>query len=67
MTPQTETSTKLTNVTLGDLNYQSWVRAIKISLKGRGKLGYVIETVKNPALSIVPTEAELTTLEKWDM
>jgi gag-polypeptide of LTR copia-type len=67
MAPQPETSTKLTNVTLSDLNHQSWVRAIKISLKGRGKLGYVTGTIKKQALSIVPTEAELTTLEEWEM
>jgi gag-polypeptide of LTR copia-type len=67
MAPQSEISIKLTNVTLSDLNYQSWVRVVKISLEGRGKLGYVIRTVKKPTLSIVLTEAELTTLEEWEM
>jgi gag-polypeptide of LTR copia-type len=67
MAPQPKISIKLTNVTLSDLNYQSWVRAVKISLEGRGKLGYVIGTVKKPALSIVLTEAELTALEEWEI
>jgi gag-polypeptide of LTR copia-type len=46
MDPQPETSTKLTNIMLSDLNYLAWIRAVKISLKGRGNLGFITGTTK---------------------
>jgi gag-polypeptide of LTR copia-type len=52
MTPQPETATKLTNIMFNDLNYLAWVRAVKISLKGRGKLGFATGTTKKPPMQI---------------
>jgi hypothetical protein len=53
MTPQSETSTKLTNIMLNDLNYLACVRVVKISLKGRGKLGFATDTINKPRSSIM--------------
>jgi gag-polypeptide of LTR copia-type len=44
---------------LNELNYLSWVRAVNISLKGRGKLGLVTGVIKKPSLSPVPTTEEI--------
>jgi gag-polypeptide of LTR copia-type len=65
MAPQPETSTKLMNIMLNELNYLSWVRAVKISLKGRGKLGLVTGVIKKPSLSLVPTTEEIKVQEQW--
>jgi gag-polypeptide of LTR copia-type len=35
------TSLKLTSMLLNDKNYQVWAKAARISLKGKGKLGYI--------------------------
>jgi gag-polypeptide of LTR copia-type len=59
MAYQPETSTKLTNIMLSELNYMSWIRAVKILLRGQGKLGLVTGTTKNPGLSLVPTTKEI--------
>jgi gag-polypeptide of LTR copia-type len=67
MAPQPETSTKLTNIILNDLNYLAWIRAVKISLKGKGKLGFATGTTKKPPLSAVPTTEEIKAQEEWEM
>jgi gag-polypeptide of LTR copia-type len=67
MAPQHETSTKLTKIMLNDLNYLAWVRTVKISLKGRGKLGFATCIEKKPPLSLVPTVEELEAQEEWEM
>jgi gag-polypeptide of LTR copia-type len=67
MAPQPETSTKLMNIMLNELNYLSWVRVVKISLKGRGKLGLVTGIIKKPSLSPVPTTEEIKAQEQWEM
>jgi hypothetical protein len=59
MAPQSETSTKLTNIMLNGLNYMSWVWAVKISLKGQGNLRLVTGAAKKPTLSLVPTAEEI--------
>jgi hypothetical protein len=59
MAPQLETSTKLTNIILNDLNYLAWVRVVKISFKGRDKLRFTTGTTKKPPLSAVPTAEEI--------
>jgi gag-polypeptide of LTR copia-type len=64
MAPQSEISIKLTNIMLNELNYLSWVRAVKISLKGRGKLGLVTGVIKKPSLSSVPTAEEIKAQEQ---
>jgi gag-polypeptide of LTR copia-type len=67
MAPQPKTSTKLTNIMFNELNYLSWVRAVKISLKGRGKLRLVTGVIKKPSLSPVPTTEEIKAQEQWKM
>jgi gag-polypeptide of LTR copia-type len=52
---------------LNDLNYLSWVRAVKISLKGREKLGLVTGVIKKPSLSLVPTTKDIKAQEQWEM
>jgi gag-polypeptide of LTR copia-type len=64
MAPQPDTSTKLTNIMFNELNYLSWVRAVKISLKSRGKLGLMIGVIKKPSLSPVPTTEEIKAQEQ---
>jgi hypothetical protein len=53
MPPQPKILTKLTNTMLNELNYLSWVRVVKISLKSREKLRLVIRVIKKPSLSLV--------------
>jgi gag-polypeptide of LTR copia-type len=40
-TIDTNTSVKLTLMLLNRKNYQSWARSMHISLKGKGKLGFI--------------------------
>jgi gag-polypeptide of LTR copia-type len=49
------TSLKLTSMLLNGKNYQAWAKAARISLKGKGKLGYINGTRPRP---VAITEAE---------
>jgi hypothetical protein len=59
MTLQSKISKKLTIIMFINLNYLAWVREVKISFKGRGKLEFVTDTTKKSPLSLVPTTEEL--------
>jgi gag-polypeptide of LTR copia-type len=53
------TSLKLTLMLLNDKNYQAWVKAARISLKGKGKLGYISGTRPRPVTAIEAEEWEV--------
>jgi gag-polypeptide of LTR copia-type len=50
------TSLKLTSMLLNDKNYQAWAKAVRISLKGKGKLGYINGTRPKPITAIEAEE-----------
>jgi gag-polypeptide of LTR copia-type len=53
------TSLKLTLMLLNGKNYQAWAKAAIISLKGKGKLGYINGTRPRPVT--------ITKAEKWEV
>jgi gag-polypeptide of LTR copia-type len=53
------TSLKLTSMLLNDKNYQAWAKAVRISLKGKGKLGYINGTRPKPIIAIEAEEWEV--------
>jgi gag-polypeptide of LTR copia-type len=49
-TSDINTSLRLTSMLLNGKNYQFWAKAATISLKGKGKLGYVNGTRPKPVI-----------------
>jgi gag-polypeptide of LTR copia-type len=58
-TIDTNISAKLTPMLLNGKNYQSWARTTHISVKDKGKLGFINDTKQKPT---TPTEAE-----EWEL
>jgi gag-polypeptide of LTR copia-type len=54
-TSDINTSLRLTSMLLNDKNYQFWAKAAPISLRGKGKLGYINGIRPKP---VIPAEIE---------
>jgi gag-polypeptide of LTR copia-type len=53
------TSLRLTSMLLNGKNYQSWAKAARISLRGKGKIRYIDGTRQKPTTALEAKEWEI--------
>jgi gag-polypeptide of LTR copia-type len=53
------TSLRLTSMLLNGKNYRSWAKATRISLRGKGKIGYIDGTRQKPITALEAEEWEI--------